>query len=323
MSKESPFISVVLSFFNEQESIPELVHRLRAVFATGIANRYELVFVNDASTDRSIELLRELAKGHQDIRVINMSRNFGVEACLMAGMAATRGDAAIYLDSDLQDPPELIATLVREWQKDPEVEVVYTRRLSRAGEHPIKMAITRLGYKFLELSSNVEVVQNAGDYRLLSRRVVNELVRFQEKKPYFRGLVTWIGFKQVEVTYDRDARFAGDTKRPVYSLQVINYFLDSALISFSDVPLKIALILGFLVSFGAFGWLVGVVVMKIFHLAVPGWAAMMVTMLMLGGVQLMTIGVLGLYINAIYRETRHRPMYIVKDTIGFDNERKA
>jgi glycosyltransferase involved in cell wall biosynthesis len=320
MGKENPFISVVLSFFNEEESIPELVRRLRATLGKEFSQRYELVFVNDASTDRSLELLKDLARGHKDIKVLSMSRNFGVEACMMAGMAATKGDAVIYLDTDLQDPPELIPTLVQAWQKDPEVEVAYTTRLSRAGEHPLKLWLTNIGYKTLKVCSNIEVVPNAGDYRLLSRRVVNELLRLSEKKPYFRGLVTWIGFKQVPVQYHRDARYAGDTKRPVYSPSVINYFLDSALISFSDVPLKIALLLGFVVSLGAFLWLVGVVIMKLFHLAVPGWAAMMVTMLMLGGVQLLTIGVLGLYINAIYRETRHRPHYIIKDTLGFDEK---
>lgn len=320
MGKANPFISVVLSFFNEEENIPELVRRLRATLGKEFPERYELVFVNDASTDHSLELLKELARGHKDIKVLSMSRNFGVEACMMAGMGATKGDAVIYLDADLQDPPELIPTLVQAWQKDPEVEVAYTTRLSRAGEHPLKLWLTNVGYKTLKACSNIEVVPNAGDYRLLSRRVVNELLRLSEKKPYFRGLVTWIGFKQVPVQYHRDARYAGDTKRPIYSFSVINYFLDSALISFSDVPLKIALMLGFVVSLGAFLWLVGVVIMKLFQLAVPGWAAMMVTMLMLGGVQLLTIGVLGLYINAIYRESRHRPHYIVKDSLGFDEK---
>ena len=318
MNKANPFISVLLSFFNEEGNIPELVRRLRATLAKDQAGRYELIFVNDASTDRSLELLKELAQGHRDIKIVDMSRNFGVEGCVMAGLRMAKGDAVIYLDADLQDPPELIPTLIETWQRGDAVEAVYTTRLSRAGEGRVKLWLTGIGYMILKRCSNIEVPQNSGDYRLLSRRVVNVLIKLKESRPYFRGLVTWAGFKQVQVFYHRDARFAGETKRSIFSFKVINYFLDSALISFSDVPLKIALILGFVVSFGAFLWLIGVVVMKLLQLAVPGWAAMMVTMLLLGGVQLLTIGVLGLYINSIYRDCRGRPQYIIKDTFGFD-----
>ena len=166
--------------------------------------------------------------------------------------------------------------------------------------------------------SDIELVPNSGDFKLLSRRVVNELLKLNEHKPFVRGMITWVGFKQVQVFYDRDARHAGETHYPVLGWRVISNFLDSALISFSDVPLKIALLLGFVVSIGAFFWIIGVFVMRFLGYTVGGWAAMMTTMLVLGGVQLLTIGVLGLYINAIFRETRNRPSYIVKDTFGFD-----
>ena len=315
MSKQNPYISVVLSFFNEAENIPELVRRLRAVLPP---DRHELIFVNDASTDRSLNLLKELAAGHDDIRVVNMSRNFGVSVCVMAGFRHAKGDAVIYMDADLQDPPELIPTMVEAWQKDPEADVVFTTRRTRAGEGALKLAITKLGYRILHAVSDIELVPNSGDFKLLSRRAVNEVLKLAEQKPFVRGLVTWVGFKQVQVFYDRDARYGGETHFPVLGWKVINNFLESALISFSDVPLKIALVLGFLVSTGAFLWLIGVFVMKFLGYTLGGWAAIMATMLVLGGVQLLTIGVLGLYINAIYRETRQRPHYIVKDTFGFD-----
>lgn len=317
MSREKPFVSVVLSFFNEEENIPELVRRLRTALAD---YRREFIFVNDVSSDRSLELLKELAKGHTDIKVLNMSRNFGVSICVIAGMRYTKGDIVVYMDADLQDPPELIPTLIEKWQADPEVEVVYTTRKSRAGEGALKMAITRLGYKILHKTSDIKLVPDSGDFKLLSRRVVNELLKMDEAKPFVRGMVTWVGFKQVQVFYDREARHAGDTHYPILGWRVISNFLDSALISFSDVPLKIALFLGFLVSAGAFAYLVGIFVMKFLGWNLPGWSAIMATMLVLGGVQLLTIGVLGLYINAIFRETRHRPNYIVKDTFGFDEQ---
>ena len=319
-ARTDPLISVVLSFFNEEENIPELVRRLRVSLKN---RRYELIFVNDVSTDRSLELLKQLAAGQNDIKVINTSRNFGVSICVLAGMRYAKGDAVIYMDADLQDPPELIPSLLEKWQADPETEVVYTTRRSRAGEGALKMAITRLGYRILQATSDIELVPNSGDFKLLSRRVVNELLKMHEAKPFVRGMVTWVGFKQVQVLYDREARHGGESHYPTLGWRVISNFLDSALISFSDVPLKIALILGFIVSGGAFLWLVGVFVMKFLGYTLGGWAAIMSTMLVLGGVQLLTIGVLGLYINAIFRETRHRPRYIVKDTFGFDDDQQS
>jgi len=315
VNKDNPFISVVLSFFNEAENIPELVRRLRAVLPP---DRSELIFVNDVSTDRSLELLKELAVGHTDIKIVNTSRNFGVSICVIAGMRHAKGDVVIYMDADLQDPPELIPTLIDTWRADPAIEVVYTTRRSRAGEGTFKLLLTRIGYRILHAVSDIELVPNSGDFKLLSRRVVNELLKLNEQKPFVRGMITWVGFKQVQVFYDRDARHAGETHYPVLGWRVISNFLDSALISFSDVPLKVALLLGFVVSIGAFCWLLGVIAMKLLGYTVGGWAAIMTTMLVLGGVQLLTIGVLGLYINAIFRETRNRPTYIVKDTFGFD-----
>lgn len=317
-----PLISVVLSFRNEEKVIPEIIRRLRNVLDDECRGDriggYELVFVNDASTDRSLYLLHEAAKGHNDMKIINMSRNFGVSECVIAGMRYTGGDAVIYMDTDLQDPPELIPELISKWRDGDRVEVVYTTRRSRAGEHPVKLWLTSLGYKTLRYVSDIDLPINSGDFKLLSRRAVNELLKLQERNPFLRGLVTWVGFKHAQVLYDRDERYGGETKFPIYSRKVINNFLDSALISFSDMPLKISLLMGFFVSFGAFLFLIFVFIHKLMGWALPGWSAITAIILVLGGVQLMTIGVLGLYIGSIFRETKNRPSYIVESTVGFD-----
>ena len=311
------FISVVLSFYNEEDVLPELISRLRNTLKEKFFNNYELIFVNDASTDNSLEILKKFSKGNNDIKIINMSRNFGVSECCLCGMKYAIGKAVIYMDADLQDPPELIPTLIEEWQKDDDIEVVYTTRTSRDGENSIKMLITKFGYKILRSFSNIKLPDNSGDFKLLSRRAVDELLRLNEKKPFLRGLVTWIGFKQAQVFYKREKRFTGKTKFPIYSRRVIDNFLDSALISFSDIPLKLSLVLGFMVSISSFIFLLIVFFQKFIGLAIPGWSGIMATMLVLGGMQLFTMGILGLYINAIYLESKKRPNYIVKDTFGF------
>jgi len=313
------FISIVLSFYNEEKVIPALVDRLRLALDIKYKKRYELIFVNDDSTDKSLALLKKAARGHKDIKIINMSRNFGVGVCVMAGLKHACGDAVIYMDADLQDPPELIPKLITLWEESGDIEIVNTVRISRAGEHPIKLWLTKVGYFLLRWASDIKITPDAGDFKLLSRRAVNELIKLEEEKPFVRGFVSWIGFKQAEVFYHRDARWGGKTKFPIYSRKVIDNFLESALISFSDAPLKISLLLGFLVSMGAFSYLAAIFVMKLFNLNLPGWSAIMATILFLGGVQLLTIGVLGLYVGAIYRQTRNRPNYIIKNLLGFDN----
>jgi polyisoprenyl-phosphate glycosyltransferase len=318
LSREKAKISVVLSFYNEERVIPELLRRLRAVLleliASEVISSYELVFVNDASKDGSEKLLQDELKSG-DIVLVNMSRNFGVSECVLAGMEQATGDAVIYMDADLQDPPEAIPSLVEAWRTDPDAEVVYTTRRSRKGEHWLKMAITKFGYRFINAISDIELQVDSGDFKLLSRRATDLLLQFKEDKPYIRGLVSWLGFKQVQVVYDREARFDGreNTKMRVLSKRVIYYWLDRALISFSDAPLKIMLILGAVISFFSITYIFVVIVQKILGYTVPGWSAIMSAILLLGGVQLLTIGAVGLYIGAIFRESKRRPQYIVKD----------
>ena len=319
-----PALSVVVSFWNEEENLPELLRRLRNVLAilrdAGEVRDYELIFVNDASTDRSEEILRAAARDG-DVRLINMSRNFGVSPCVVAGLKHARGDCVVYMDADLQDPPELIPELLAAWRSDPEVEVVHTVRQSRAGESRVKKIVTRAGYAILRAVSTIELPLEAGDFKLLSRRAARQVARFGEKRPFLRGLVCWIGFKQATVRYHRASRHAGRTKFPVLGLKVIRNFIDSAVISFSDVPLKLATALGLASSAAALSYIVWVLIEHFRGHNIPGWSATMTATLFLGGVQLLSIGVLGNYIGSIFLESKRRPNYIVKDRVGFPSRR--
>ncbi|OGV34574.1 MAG: glycosyl transferase [Legionellales bacterium RIFCSPHIGHO2_12_FULL_35_11] len=318
--KQDLKISVILSFYNEENVLPELLLRMRKVFSGLIAEKtigsYELVFVNDNSTDGSKKLLlSEIPVG--DVVLINMTRNFGVSECVMAGIRESTGDAVIYMDSDLQDPPELIPELISAWQADSEVGVVYTTRRRRAGENYFKMLITKFGYRLINLISDIDLPADSGDFKLLSREVVERILELKEDKPYMRGLVSWVGYKQLQVFYDREARFDGreNSKMPVLSRKVLYYWLDRALISFSDAPLKAILLLGFAISSISIAYLGVILFQKIMGWYVPGWPALMSAILLSGGVQMMMLGFVGLYVGAIFRETKGRPQYLIKDVV--------
>ncbi|MDB5825061.1 MAG: glycosyltransferase [Herminiimonas sp.] len=323
-AKPPPLVSVVLSFYNEATVLPALIERLRTTLreerSKGYIRDYELVFINDSSTDLSLDILMREFNAGNDLVIINMSNNFGVSECVLAGMSYSKGDAVVYMDADLQDPPELLPELIARWRSDPDVEVVYTTRLSRAGEHPLKLFVTKWGYRFINSVSQIELPVDSGDFKLLSRRVVNELVQLREKNPFVRGLVSWVGFKQAQVFYHREERADGreQTKRSAMSMKVINYWLDTALISFSDAPLKAMLFIGFVISLTSLGYIFVVLFQKIMGWYEPGWPALMAAILLLGGMQLLTLGVLGLYINTIFMNTRGRPNYIVKNVTAPD-----
>jgi len=316
-------LSIVFSFRNEMEVLPELIRRTREVLkgeiAKGIIARYEMIFVNDASTDDSRDILVRQNQDHNDIRIINMSRCFGPSpsTCVLAGMKYASGDAVIYMDTDLQDPPEMISTMLEAWIKDLTIDVVHTVRKSRIGESKIKICITNIGYTILNKITTVKLPAEAGDFKLLSRRVVNYLIQFEEKRPFLRGLVCWVGFKQVFVSYHREARFAGTTKFNVFGKDVVNNFFESALISFSSAPLKIAGYLGLGAIIIDIFLLAHVFLEKLQGRAIPGWTAIMITVIFFGSVQLLSLTIIGLYINSIFEESKRRPNYIVESTHGF------
>ncbi|MBI5469355.1 MAG: glycosyltransferase family 2 protein [Deltaproteobacteria bacterium] len=315
-------VSIVLSFRNEEDNIPELVRRLHCSLGSlkPLGIEYELIFVNDASTDGSLELLNALKAGDSTIKIINMSRRFGSTPCVIAGMERSSGDAVVYMDTDLQDPPELIPELVKRWLEG--ADVVYTTRLTRDGESRFKMWLTRRAYRTIKFFSDVDIPVDSGDFKLLDRRVVKELLRLKEKDPYMRGLISWVGFRHAQVFYDREKRFAGRTHYPLFGLGPLRAFV-SGLASFSTAPLSLALVIGFLVSIGAFFFLIDIVIEKFMGRNLPGWSAIMATMLFLGGTELFTIGILGIYVGRIYNENKRRPNYIIESTSGFEEARPA
>ncbi len=316
-----PTISVVFSFRNEASSLPELLARtnrtLDAEKARGGIRGYELIFVDDDSTDGSREILTRAIDNGLPVRIITMSRRFGVSPCVMAGMRHATGDAVVYLDADLQDPPELIPKMIAAWKSGDDVDVVHTQRLLRKGESTFRRAVNWLGYSLLGRMSSIPIYREVGDYKLLSRRVVDHLLSLREPNPFLRGLVVWVGFTQVIVPYEREPRFAGETKFPALGSKVVANFLDSALISFSAVPLKLSLILGALTMVLALGYATWVFVAKFLGGTVDGYASLMIVLLVSTSLQALFHGVAGLYLYSIYQASRQRPPYIVRDLRGF------
>lgn len=307
-------ISVVFSFWNEEDVLHELIERMTKMFE-GEGCPYELIFVNDASTDRSPEILQEYAEKCREIKIINMSRNFGVGECVLAGMKHASGDAVIYLDTDLQDPPEVIPELLAKWREG--ADLVYTRRLSRDGETAFKLWATGVAYRIINAVSEINMPIEAGDFRLLSRRAVDHLLELREAQPYLRGLTQWIGFDRTEVQYRRESRAGGETHFPgVFSKGPVKTFVDG-ITSFSMFPLYLVLYAGLVGSaIGLVGLLLtGLLALAGWGCAVAGWVFF--ALLLWGGL-MCGLGIVGLYIARIYRDVRGRPLYIIRDKINFD-----
>lgn len=300
-------LSVVVPAFNEVEGLGRFHERLAAVL-DGLNCSGEVVYVNDGSTDATWAVMRELAKRDERVSLVELSRNFGKEIALTAGLDHARGDAVVVIDADLQDPPELIPELLAGWREG--FDVVYAQRTRRHGESWFKRATAGAFYRVIQRLSRVYIPRDTGDFRLLSRRAVNALIQLREQHRFMKGLFAWVGFPQKAVPYERDPRFAGETKWNYWKLW--NFALDG-LTAFSNVPLKVASYLGGLVAvlaliYGAF------VVIKtlIFGEPVQGYPSMMVAILFLGGVQLMFIGVMGEYLGRMFDETKNRPLYFVQ-----------
>ena len=322
-SVPAAFLSIIFSFRNEQDVLPVLIERVRAVLkdqnAQGHIRGWELIFVNDASTDGSLAVLLSAAQGHGDIKIINMSRNFGVAPCVMAGLAHSKGDLIVYMDADLQDPPEVIPDMLKAFRQNTGVDVVHTVRRTRQGEGTLKMFMTKIGYMVLNRYSSIAILREAGDFKLLSRRAVDHILQFKEYKPFMRGIVCWIGFKQISIAYDRQPRYAGKSKFFILGRKAISNFLNSALVNFSSVPLQIASYCGLCAILLDIVFLLHVVWLKVTGQAIPGWTALMIALLFIGGVQLFCIGMIGLYLNSVHEQSKMRPNYIIESMFGFDH----
>ncbi|HEX7055656.1 MAG TPA: glycosyltransferase family 2 protein [Bacilli bacterium] len=304
--------SIVVPVYNEEECIRETYRRLTEVMAqTG--EEYEIVFVNDGSRDRSADIIRDLCATDSRLRLLEFSRNFGHSAAVTAGLQFASGQAVVIIDADLQDPPEMILPMIKKWREG--YDVVYGKRIKRKGETLFKKATAALFYRVLKSMTSVDIPVDTGDFRLMDRKVVDELNHLQEQSRFIRGLVSWVGFKQIAVEYERDKRFAGETKYPFKKM--LKFALDG-ITSFSYKPLKLAAYLGFLLSAASFLYLLIVVYEKLFTAyAQPGWASIVAVNLLFNGITLILLGVMGEYIGRIYEETKRRPLFVIKQKTGF------
>jgi polyisoprenyl-phosphate glycosyltransferase len=315
MRGEGFTFSAVVPAYNEEEALPELHRRLSAVLDT-LGAQWEIVYVNDGSTDGTLGVLTGL--NDPRVAIIDLSRNFGKEIALSAGLDHARGDAVVVIDADLQDPPELIPKLVEKWQEG--FDVVYARRTEREGETWLKKATAKLFYRAIQSLSRVKIPPDTGDFRLLSRRAVNALKLLPEQHRFMKGLFAWIGFPQAAVYYRRDPRFAGATKWNYWRLW--NFALEG-ITSFSIGPLKLATYVGLLTAAGAFLFAAFVIYKTlVYGDPVQGYPSMMVVILFLGGVQLMSLGVIGEYLGRMFNETKRRPLYLVNRVVPSSMQRE-
>lgn len=312
---ERPRLSVVFSFRNEAETLPALLDRVVPV-AAGISDDWELVFVDDSSTDGSAAILRKAQELHSQIRILTTSRRFGVGECILAGLRASVGDVVVYMDADLQDPPEIMAALVERWRSG--AEVVHTVRARRRGEGWLKTHLTGLAYRAIRLAASIDLPVEAGDYKLLSRQVVDHVTRFQETDPYIRGIVAYVGFTQAFVPYERQARHGGRSHFPWLSCGPWKTLL-SGVTSFSFLPIYLIMAAGL----GGLGLSVLAAVWSIVSImlgAQAGVAPATSLVAFLWGSLMASTGIVGLYVSRIYKDVRHRPRYILKDGPNSDEK---
>jgi polyisoprenyl-phosphate glycosyltransferase len=303
--REPELVSVVTPMLNEEGTARVFVERVIAALGPV---PWELVVVDDGSTDATREILAELAAADERIKVVELSRNFGHQTAITAGLDHAAGDVVVMIDADLQDPPELIPTMVEHWRAGS--DIVYATRTDRTGESRFKLATARWFYRLMAKVSDVPLAQNSGDFRLLDRRALDALLAMRERNRYLRGMTAWVGFTQTALPYSREARFAGATKYPLRKM--IRFALD-AIASFSHVPLQIATVAGFVFAGLAFLAIPVAVVFRIFGAFVPGVTTTVVAVLLLGGIQLIAIGMIGEYVGRIYDEVKRRPLYVVRE----------
>lgn len=310
--------SVIIPVYNEEAVLPETIRRLLAVMDSS-GESFELLFINDGSRDRTAEMLCRACEENPKIRLIDFSRNFGHQTAITAGMDYAAGDCMVIIDGDLQDPPELIPEMIRLWREGS--DIVYGRRRSRKGETWFKKQTARLFYRVLKRLTDVDIPVDTGDFRLIDRKVADALKQLPERNRYVRGLMSWVGFRQVALDFERSERFAGETKYPLKKM--IKLALDG-IMSFSFKPLKLATWIGSLVSAGSFLYLLFVLAQKVFfpHLVTsPGWASLIVVSLFFNGIILFILGIIGEYIGRIYDEAKGRPLYLIRETRNMDERR--
>ena len=304
---EKKLVTILIPAYNEEAVLPLLYDRLLKLMDGLPQYNFELLFVNDGSKDRTLELIQEMRKHDPRVCYVNLSRNYGKETAMIAGFDYVNGDCMINIDADLQDPPELIPEMLKYWEEG--YDDVYAKRKSRKGESFLKKFTSWGYYRVLQSMTNIEIQKDTGDFRLLDRRCVEAIKQMRESQRYTKGLYSWIGYKKKEILYDRDPRAAGKTKWNYKKLA--NLSIDG-ITSFTTAPLRWAALIGILVSLLGFIYMMAIIIKTlIYGIDVPGYASMMVVILFLGGLQLIFLGVIGEYLGRAFYETKHRPLYFI------------
>ena len=312
---EKKKVTLVIPMYYEEKVANECYKRVKENLNKLENYDHEIIFVNDGSTDKTLEILEDIATKDKNVKVISFSRNFGHQAAVTAGLQYVTGDAIVIMDADLQDPPELIPDMLKLWEEGN--EVIYGKRKSRDGESAFKLFTAKMFYKTLNALSDVEIPKDTGDFRLVDRKVVDTINSLPEHNKFLRGLFSWVGYKQTPFEYERKERFAGETK---YPLKKMLKLASDGIISFSTKPLKLVINLGIITIFISMAVLIYSIIsyiLKLNNLA-SGWTSIMVAITFFSGVQLLCIGIVGEYIKRIYDETRKRPEYIIKKKINID-----
>ena len=310
----SILLSVIVPCYNEEAVLNQLHLRLAAILET-ISENYEVIYVSDGSTDNTDNLLEDMVSDDQKNRVkfIKFSRNFGHQIAVTAGIEYAQGEAIVLIDADLQDPPELISEMVAKWQEG--YQVVYCQRRKRDGESKFKLVTAKWFYQILAYLSDVNIPVNTGDFRLMDRKVVEVIKNMPEKDRFIRGMVAWVGFKQFALQYDREERFAGESKYPFWKMVK---FATDGILSFSIKPLRLSTLLGLVSSLLSFIGIIYALIMWVVGSPVLGWTLMFIAIMFFSGVQLISLGVIGEYMGRSYAESKGRPLYIIEDIRGFE-----
>ncbi len=302
-------LSIIFSFRNEEGNIEPLVKRISTTMEKVKHWKYELIFVNDDSTDNSEKILLNLQKSYP-IKIINMSRNFGIDPCVLAGFRNSSGDAIIYLHTDQQDPPELIPELIQ--KHDEGNEIIHTVRTKRKGEGKFRMFLTKIAYKVINALSDINLPIQAGDYKLISKKALNEILKQKEFRPYVRGLSVWVGFKQDFVFYEREARGEGKSKMPLLSAGPVTDFINGVT-SYSLKPLYLGILFGFISMIISFLLIIYSLFLKFNNLAIPGSTSIIIAISFFSGIIMFTLGIIGIYLARIFEQTKGREQYVIKE----------
>ncbi len=298
-------LSIVIPMYNEEQGASECVRRVSKVIEEQLGCRYELIFVNDGSRDRTLDILKAEKEKNPHVRIVDLSRNFGHQTAITAGIDQANGDAVIVIDGDLQDPPEVFPQMIERWKNG--ADIVHAKRVARHGESALTKVRASVFYRIMSQISTIDIPVDVGDFRLMSKRVVNELKELTEQRRYVRGLATWVGYNQDTIDYEREARFAGT---PSYTLKTLIGLAMSGILGFSVTPLRLGWYTGLLTMAASVGYFIYWLLMRD---TAPDWSPLMVALLFIGGLQLVCLGIIGEYLFLVLECVRKRPVYIVRE----------